>query len=442
MTSRNQHNRLIPNRLHLNRLLCELSLWPPHNNQLTPPSTARGGWQGGGERTKSDQTENKQQSPPALVRSKICGSFETAGLPFQRGISVDQTHLSALRLIIWTFRVALRRAASGYTRLSDSADPQTRNARSQAQPNSHEDLPTDGHPKASRTRSLRTHSQPPPQRDLRAAGRALRRHSRRLHPDPLGQRQGPGRRLLRRASAHHSQAPSTSPTHFSKIAKDVGPAVVNINTVSIPKQSANRRSNRRGQIIPFGGNQGNQGDQGDMQDFFNRFFGGQGGQGGDDGSDHSAAASARPSAPASSSTRAATSSPTTTSSTRPTRSTSSSPPIPTTTPNTAVRRMSSASTPIPTSPSSRSTRPSRCPPSSWATPTARRSATGCSPSAARSPSPRPSPRASSPPRTAPSTIPAPTAASTSSRSSSRPTPPSTRATPAARWSIWPARSSA
>jgi len=73
---------------------------------------------------------------------------------------------------------------------------------------------------------------------------------------------------------------------FSKIAKEVGPAVVNINTESIPKQSANRRSNRRGQIIPFGGNQGDQGDQGDMQDFLNRFFGGQGGQGGDDGSNN------------------------------------------------------------------------------------------------------------------------------------------------------------
>jgi serine protease Do len=58
--------------------------------------------------------------------------------------------------------------------------------------------------------------------------------------------------------------------------------VVNINTVSIPKQSANRRSNRRGQIIPFGGNQGNGGDQGDMQDLFNRFFGGQGGDDGED----------------------------------------------------------------------------------------------------------------------------------------------------------------
>jgi serine protease Do len=74
-------------------------------------------------------------------------------------------------------------------------------------------------------------------------------------------------------------------TAFSKIAKDVGPAVVNINTESIPKQSANRRTMRHGQIIPFGGNQGNGGDQGDMQDFFDRFFGGQGGQGGDDSED-------------------------------------------------------------------------------------------------------------------------------------------------------------
>jgi serine protease Do len=74
-------------------------------------------------------------------------------------------------------------------------------------------------------------------------------------------------------------------TDFSKIAKEVGPAVVNINTESIPKQSSNRRSGRRGQIVPlpFGGNQGDQGNQGDMQDWLNRFFGGQGG---DDGSNN------------------------------------------------------------------------------------------------------------------------------------------------------------
>jgi serine protease Do len=76
---------------------------------------------------------------------------------------------------------------------------------------------------------------------------------------------------------------------FSKIAKEVGPAVVNINTVTLPKQSANRRrgGSQRGQQgiqpDPDNGDQGN--GQGDMQDFFNRFFGGQGGGGGDDGAD-------------------------------------------------------------------------------------------------------------------------------------------------------------
>jgi len=75
---------------------------------------------------------------------------------------------------------------------------------------------------------------------------------------------------------------------FSKIAKQVGPAVVNINTVTLPKQSTNKRSGRGAQrspipLNPNGGDDG--GSQGDMQDFFNRFFGGQGGQGGDDGAD-------------------------------------------------------------------------------------------------------------------------------------------------------------
>ena len=107
------------------------------------------------------------------------------------------------------------------------------------------------------------------------------------------------------------------------------------------------------------------------------------------------------------------------------------------------RHTSSASTRTPTSPSSRSTPRSLCPPSSSATPTALRSATGFSPSAAPSPSPRPSPPASSPPRTAPSMSPAPTASRrASSSASSRPTPPSTPATPAARSSTWPVRSSA
>jgi serine protease Do len=69
---------------------------------------------------------------------------------------------------------------------------------------------------------------------------------------------------------------------FAKIAKEVGPAVVNINTESLPKQSAVPRTQRRGtqrSPLPNGGDdQGN--DQGGMQDFF-KFFGGQGGDGDD-----------------------------------------------------------------------------------------------------------------------------------------------------------------
>ena len=64
---------------------------------------------------------------------------------------------------------------------------------------------------------------------------------------------------------------------FSQIVKTVGPAVVNINTESLPKQSAQRKP-RRGGRSP----QGNDDQQGDMQDFFNRFFGGGQGNGGDD----------------------------------------------------------------------------------------------------------------------------------------------------------------
>ncbi len=68
---------------------------------------------------------------------------------------------------------------------------------------------------------------------------------------------------------------------FSRIAKAVGPAVVNINTESLPKQSATPRGRRGTQRGPLPQPpDGDNGDQGDMQDFFNRFFGG--GQGGDD----------------------------------------------------------------------------------------------------------------------------------------------------------------
>src|SRR3984957_10838885 len=76
---------------------------------------------------------------------------------------------------------------------------------------------------------------------------------------------------------------------FSQIVKQVGPAVVNINTEELPKQSTSKRGRRGMQQRPQGGDDDQQGQQGqtpgDMQDFFNRFFGGQGGQGGDDDND-------------------------------------------------------------------------------------------------------------------------------------------------------------
>jgi serine protease Do len=61
---------------------------------------------------------------------------------------------------------------------------------------------------------------------------------------------------------------------FSAIVKQVGPAVVNINTESLPKQSKAKGKLRITPQNPEGGDEQG-GDQGDMQDFFNRFFGGQ-----------------------------------------------------------------------------------------------------------------------------------------------------------------------
>ncbi|HEY5331429.1 MAG TPA: trypsin-like peptidase domain-containing protein [Acidobacteriaceae bacterium] len=78
--------------------------------------------------------------------------------------------------------------------------------------------------------------------------------------------------------------PVTLSNGFSKIAKEVGPAVVNINTESLPKQSAlprGRRGLQRGPLQAQPPDGDDNGDQGNMQDFFNRFFGGQGGD--DDG---------------------------------------------------------------------------------------------------------------------------------------------------------------
>jgi serine protease Do len=87
------------------------------------------------------------------------------------------------------------------------------------------------------------------------------------------------------------------PNEFVRIAQKVGPAVVNINTQTLPKQSANKgRRNPHGRVQPTPQNPGDDEDndqqqgqgQGNFQDFFNRFFGGQmpdqeGGEGGDDG---------------------------------------------------------------------------------------------------------------------------------------------------------------
>ncbi len=67
---------------------------------------------------------------------------------------------------------------------------------------------------------------------------------------------------------------------FVRIAKMVGPAVVNINTQTLPKQSENRRQ-FHGRALPLPQNPGGDDGQGDgdgednFQDFFNRFFGGQ-----------------------------------------------------------------------------------------------------------------------------------------------------------------------
>ncbi len=77
-------------------------------------------------------------------------------------------------------------------------------------------------------------------------------------------------------------SPITLSNGFSAIVKQVGPAVVNINTESTPKQApANPHRGRRGQpeVPPNGGDDDGNGGGGDMQDFLNRFFGGGGGGG-------------------------------------------------------------------------------------------------------------------------------------------------------------------
>jgi serine protease Do len=82
---------------------------------------------------------------------------------------------------------------------------------------------------------------------------------------------------------------TVAPNAFAQIAKQVGPAVVNINTRTLPKEVGNRkqRLNPHGRAVPApqapdddqDGGQGQAVPQGPdspgFQDFFNRFFGGQ-----------------------------------------------------------------------------------------------------------------------------------------------------------------------
>ena len=81
-------------------------------------------------------------------------------------------------------------------------------------------------------------------------------------------------------------SPITLSNGFSAIVKQVGPAVVNINTESLPKTPKRPRSGNGRHATPVPSPQdpngddddnGGSGDQGNMQDFFNRFFGGGGG---------------------------------------------------------------------------------------------------------------------------------------------------------------------
>jgi serine protease Do len=74
---------------------------------------------------------------------------------------------------------------------------------------------------------------------------------------------------------------NVAPNAFTQIAKQVGPAVVNINTITLPKQAHAHRGGRlRIQPQQPNGEDDQDGEDqnpgtGDMQDFFNRFFGGQ-----------------------------------------------------------------------------------------------------------------------------------------------------------------------
>ncbi len=92
----------------------------------------------------------------------------------------------------------------------------------------------------------------------------------------------------RDATPLHIPDPKSLSTQFTQIAKEVGPAVVNINTETLPKEDRQSRNGHRLRQQPQapengqdgqGGDDddnggGDQGDNGGLQDFFNRFFGG------------------------------------------------------------------------------------------------------------------------------------------------------------------------
>lgn len=84
-------------------------------------------------------------------------------------------------------------------------------------------------------------------------------------------------------------APRDLSTDFTRIAKEVGPAVVNISTVTLPKEQKQQRRQRGFSTSPFGqqgpDNGGNGQEEGpnNFQDFFNHFFGGAPGMGPEEG---------------------------------------------------------------------------------------------------------------------------------------------------------------
>ena len=92
-------------------------------------------------------------------------------------------------------------------------------------------------------------------------------------------------------------SPTQMGTQFTQIAKEVGPAVVNIYTETLPHERRTRGRSGRGMPLQPNNPQGpgdqqgpdddqqqqQQGPDNNFQDFFNRFFGGPGQQGPDDG---------------------------------------------------------------------------------------------------------------------------------------------------------------